>query len=75
MSLITLVVLLVAVPLVSCGTLSAQFTKSTAHYGTGPSGRVRADPGEPLFLTPYILAGKIDEGRTAFYAGGLGRLD
>lgn len=56
--------ILLFLPLVFCGPLSVQFRKHKAIYGEGPGTDAKGSsgPGEPLFLTPYIEKGEIDQG-------------
>lgn len=54
--------ILFCVPLVLCGPLGLQFRKHKAIFGEGPRVKDSVDPGQPLFLTPYIEKGEIDQG-------------
>lgn len=46
-----------------CGPFSVQFRKHKAIYeGRGADAKGSSGPGEPLFLTPYIEKGEIDQG-------------
>ena len=55
---------LLCLPLVLCGPLGVQFRKHKAiFYGAGATSAADSDPGQPLFLTPYIERGEIDEGK------------
>ena len=58
------VCLFVLFSLTLCGPLGVQFRKHKAVYGEGRGAGAKdsAGPGEPLFLTPYIEKGQIDEG-------------
>ena len=54
---------LLYLPLALCGPLSVQFRKHKAIYeGRGADAKGSSGPGEPLFLTPYIEKGEIDQG-------------
>ena len=59
-----LCLILLTILLVSCGSMGAMFRKHKAIYGEarGPGARDSSGPGEPLFLTPYIAKGQIDQG-------------
>jgi vitellogenic carboxypeptidase-like protein len=56
---------LLCFPLVFCASLGTLFRKHKAIYGEvrGADARDSSGPGEPLFLTPYIERGQIDEAR------------
>ena len=56
---------LLYLPLALCGPLSVQFRKHKAIYGEGRGADAKdsSGPGEPLFLTPYIEKGEIDQGK------------
>ena len=63
--LLKLCFLLICLPLALCGPLGVQFRKHKAIYGEGVRGKAggsSSDPGQPLFLTPYIEKGEIDQG-------------
>ena len=62
MARLVLFLLLAAAPLVFCGPLSLQFLKHKAYYKPAVEGTNSADPGTPLFLTPYIEKNQIEEG-------------
>ena len=59
-----LCVFLLCFPLVFCGSLGTLFRKQKAIYGEGRGADARdsSGPGEPLFLTPFIERGQIDQG-------------
>ena len=72
----TLCVFTLCLSLVFCGPLGIQFHKHTAIYGEGRGADTRdsSGPGEPLFLTPYIEKGQIDQGTESSYQVGNGDL-
>ena len=55
----TLLLLLSALPVV-ISLFSAPFHDLKAYYR--PENYVEAGPGDPVFLTPYIKAGQLDQG-------------
>ena len=62
MSRLQLLLFLTALPLVlSVSPLSVPFRGQRAFYRPSSS-RVGDDPGSPVYLTPYIKAGKTDQG-------------
>ena len=59
--------LLAFTTLVVSGSLSAQFRKHKPIYAQYPSllqSEESVDPGQPLFLTPYIEKGDIEQGKS-----------
>ena len=62
MARLAVFLLFAAAPLVFCGPLNHQFLKHKADYKPAVEGTGSADPGTPLFLTPYIDNNQIDTG-------------
>ena len=55
---------ILCLPLALCGPLGVQFRKHKAIYRESiPGTTTDSDPGQPLFLTPYIEKGEIDQGK------------
>ncbi|CAI8028490.1 Probable serine carboxypeptidase CPVL [Geodia barretti] len=55
---------ILCLPLALCGPLGVQFRKHKAIYRESiPGTTTDSDPGQPLFLTPYIEKGEIDQAR------------
>ena len=62
MLLMLLLLVMAALPVALCGgSMSKLFQKHKAVYGSGSS-RQEDDPGQPLFLTPYVESGDFDKG-------------
>ncbi len=55
---VVLVVFLLQVPLALCSPMGPMFQQQKAHYHSSPG----ADPGDPLYLTPYIKKGDFATG-------------
>ena len=65
MSRFGVLLLAAIVPVALCGSLSGLFHKHKAYHSRHVS---TSDPGQPLFLTPYITKGEIEQG--ACFLGG-----